>query len=110
MPMVEIVGVIEEIDDKYVILTVKEKPATPEPSYVKTRKTYEQESEFRKEAKEKKEILAIGLLKSVKTHDHDTKKLKEIEMRYPNIFAYVNIENPDSLFLGCLPDDSVDGS
>lgn len=54
--------------------------------------------------------MAIGLLKSVKTHDHDTKKLKEIEMRYPNIFAYVNIENPDSLFLGCLPDDSVDSS
>ena len=54
-------------------------------------------------------MMAIGLMKTVATHDHDLKKLKEIEQKYPNIWAYVEIDDPDSFFLGSLPEDSFDG-
>jgi len=35
--------------------------------------------------------------------------LKEIEKRYPNIWAYVELKDPETFFMGSLPEDSVDG-
>jgi hypothetical protein len=48
-------------------------------------------------------------MKKVTSHDHDLNKLKEIEKKYPNIWAFVEINDPESFFLGILPEDSVDG-
>ncbi len=80
--MVDIVGIIDEIDNTYVILLIKEKSQIQPPSYVKTRSSHMQNSESKKEEKDKKEILAIGLLRKVNTHEHNLNQLKEIERKY----------------------------
>lgn len=76
--MVDIVGIIDEIDNTYAIMLIKEKLQTPPPSYIKTRSSHMQNSEHKKEEKNKKEFLAIGLLRKVNTHDHNLNQLKEI--------------------------------
>lgn len=69
-----------------------------------------QENEYKNEEKCKKEVIAIGLLKKMDVREHKINELREIQNKYPDIFAYVEIREPESLFLGSLPEESVDGS
>lgn len=69
-----------------------------------------QENEYKKEEKCKKEVIAIGLLKKMDVREHKINELRDIQNKYPDIFAYVEITDPKSLFLGSLPEESVDGS
>jgi hypothetical protein len=47
--MVDVIGIIEEIDNKYAIILIKEKPQSPSQSYVKTRNSKAQDSSRKKE-------------------------------------------------------------
>lgn len=38
---------------------------------------------------------------------HDQNQLREIQKEYYDIAAYVDITDPDTLFLGSLPEESV---
>ncbi len=46
-------------------------------------------------------------MQKMDTHEHNVNKLKEIERKHQDIVAYVDIEDPDTLFLGSLPEESI---
>jgi hypothetical protein len=52
-------------------------------------------------------MLAIGLLKRIDVRGHEITHLKEIQCKYQDIWAYVDIEDPESLFLSSLPEESI---
>lgn len=68
--MVDVVGIVDEIDDRYAVLLIKEKTQTPPPSFVKTRSSKMQENEYKKDEKNRREFLAIGLLKNIDVRGH----------------------------------------